>query len=154
MTSDNKSCFLKNVSNEVTLCLKEENDMPVVIHFGQYNSHRACFSLLLTVVEIERIDLVCEVNNTDHHTLLNGVDRLIVRRGQTFTITLHLRPGTHFQNGDNINFIAQTGSSITSILLRLYIMHLQIWTIRYQSSLTPRVKAAPGNATKHDRFNF
>ncbi len=45
MTSDNKSCFLKNVSNEVTLCLKEENDMPVVIHFGQYNSHRACFSV-------------------------------------------------------------------------------------------------------------
>ncbi len=40
MTSDNKSCFLKNVSNEVTLCLKEEN-----IHFGQYNSHRACFSV-------------------------------------------------------------------------------------------------------------
>ncbi|KAF4096311.1 protein-glutamine gamma-glutamyltransferase 2a [Onychostoma macrolepis] len=61
------------------------------------------------VVEIERIDLVCEVNSADHHTLQNGVDRLIVRRGQPFTITLHLRPGTHFQNRDSINFIAQTG---------------------------------------------
>uniref|UniRef100_A0A671LGX1 Protein-glutamine gamma-glutamyltransferase 2 n=1 Tax=Sinocyclocheilus anshuiensis TaxID=1608454 RepID=A0A671LGX1_9TELE len=61
----------------------------------------ACFflSLLFTAVEIERIDLACEVNHTNHHTLLNG----------PFTITLHLQPGTHFQNGDNINFIAQTG---------------------------------------------
>ncbi|KAK7129384.1 hypothetical protein R3I94_017557 [Phoxinus phoxinus] len=61
------------------------------------------------VVEIERINLACEENNTDHHTLLNGVDRLIVRRGQPFTITLHLKPGTHFQNGADINFIAETG---------------------------------------------
>ncbi|NP_001004647.1 protein-glutamine gamma-glutamyltransferase 2a [Danio rerio] len=61
------------------------------------------------VVEIGSIDLACEVNNTNHHTHLNGVDRLIVRRGQTFTIHLHLKEGTHFQNGDNIKFIAQTG---------------------------------------------
>lgn len=79
--------------------------------------------LPFTVVEIERIDLACEENNTDHHTLLNGVDRLIVRRGQPFTITLHLTPGTHFQNGSDINFIAKTGSSITSILFRLYNKH-------------------------------
>ncbi|KAI7794545.1 protein-glutamine gamma-glutamyltransferase 2a [Triplophysa rosa] len=61
------------------------------------------------VVEIERIDLSCGLNNTDHHTQLNGVDRLIVRRGQPFTIDLHLRPGTHFQNGADVNFIAKTG---------------------------------------------
>nr|XP_055044626.1 protein-glutamine gamma-glutamyltransferase 2a [Misgurnus anguillicaudatus] len=61
------------------------------------------------VMEIERIDLLCEVNNTDHHTKLIGVDRLIVRRGQPFTIKLHLRPGSHFQNGTNVNFVAKTG---------------------------------------------
>ncbi|XP_051517144.1 protein-glutamine gamma-glutamyltransferase 2a [Myxocyprinus asiaticus] len=60
-------------------------------------------------MEIERIDLACEVNNTDHHTKLNGMDRLMVRRGQPFTITLHLRPGTHFQNGANVSFIVKTG---------------------------------------------
>lgn len=80
-------------------------------------SKTTCFlSLPFTVMEIERIDLACEENNTKHHTLLNGVDRLIVRRGQPFTITLHLRPGTHFQNGANINFIAKTGFSISFIL--------------------------------------
>lgn len=66
------------------------------------------------MVEIERIDLLCEVNNTDHNTQLNGVDRLIVRRGQPFTIHLHLRAGTHFQNGANVNFIAKTGLSFNN----------------------------------------
>ncbi|XP_051946946.1 protein-glutamine gamma-glutamyltransferase 2-like [Xyrauchen texanus] len=60
-------------------------------------------------LQIERIDLACEVNNTDHRTQLNSMDRLMVRRGQPFTITLHLQPGPHFQNGANVNFIVQTG---------------------------------------------
>ncbi|XP_051955704.1 protein-glutamine gamma-glutamyltransferase 2-like [Xyrauchen texanus] len=58
---------------------------------------------------IECIDLACEVNNTDHHTQLNSKDRLIVRRGQPFTITLHLQPIAHFHNGAKVNFIAKTG---------------------------------------------
>ncbi|XP_036447323.1 protein-glutamine gamma-glutamyltransferase 2-like [Colossoma macropomum] len=61
------------------------------------------------VLEIDHVDLACAVNNAEHHTELNGVTRLIVRRGQPFTITLHLRPGAHFQNGTNINLIATTG---------------------------------------------
>uniref|UniRef100_A0A8C4XB87 Protein-glutamine gamma-glutamyltransferase 2 n=1 Tax=Erpetoichthys calabaricus TaxID=27687 RepID=A0A8C4XB87_ERPCA len=40
-----------------------------------------------------RCDLQCEVNNVNHHTDLNGTDRLIVRRGQAFTLTLHLQSG-------------------------------------------------------------
>ncbi|KAG7323431.1 hypothetical protein KOW79_013133 [Hemibagrus wyckioides] len=60
-------------------------------------------------LEIERVDLQCTVNNGEHHTELNGVDRLIVRRGQPFTITLHLRAGSHFQHGSNINLITTTG---------------------------------------------
>ncbi|XP_066527048.1 protein-glutamine gamma-glutamyltransferase 2a [Hoplias malabaricus] len=61
------------------------------------------------VLEIERVDLSCSVNNAEHHTELNGVNRLIVRRGQPFTITVHLQPGSHIHNGLNINLIVNTG---------------------------------------------
>lgn len=70
-------------------------------------------SVALTVLEMERVDLECAVNNREHHTELNGVDRLIVRRGQPFTITLYLRTGTHFQHGHNIRLITTTGTSLT-----------------------------------------
>ncbi|TRY98566.1 hypothetical protein DNTS_005270, partial [Danionella cerebrum] len=60
-------------------------------------------------VEIEHVDLACDANNANHRTHLNGTNRLIVRRGQSFTINLQLRAGAHFQNGDNIKFIVQTG---------------------------------------------
>ncbi|TSL61124.1 Protein-glutamine gamma-glutamyltransferase 2 [Bagarius yarrelli] len=61
------------------------------------------------VLEIERVDLQCSANNSEHHTKLNGADKLIVRRGQHFTIQLHLRAASHFQPGSNINLIATTG---------------------------------------------
>ncbi|XP_072552168.1 protein-glutamine gamma-glutamyltransferase 2-like [Salminus brasiliensis] len=63
----------------------------------------------LPVLEIERVDLACAVNNAEHHTELNGVTRLIVRRGQPFTVVLHLRAGPPFHNGINIKLIATTG---------------------------------------------
>ncbi|XP_036389447.1 protein-glutamine gamma-glutamyltransferase 2-like [Megalops cyprinoides] len=58
---------------------------------------------------ISRCDLQCRLNNEKHHTDLNGVDRLIVRRGQPFILDLHLRSGT-FQPGVNtFHLIAETG---------------------------------------------
>lgn len=72
-------------------------------------------SVALTVLEVERVDLQCAVNNGEHHTELNGVDRMIVRRGQPFTIKLHLRAGSHFQPGSNLKLIATTGSSHTPL---------------------------------------
>ncbi|XP_036389448.1 protein-glutamine gamma-glutamyltransferase 2-like [Megalops cyprinoides] len=58
---------------------------------------------------VSRCDLQCRLNNAEHHTDLNGVDRLIVRRGQPFTLDLHLRSGT-FQPGVNsFRLIAETG---------------------------------------------
>ncbi|KAG7471959.1 hypothetical protein MATL_G00103530 [Megalops atlanticus] len=58
---------------------------------------------------VSRCDLQCRLNNAEHHTDLNGVDRLIVRRGQPFTLTLHLESGT-FQPGVNsFRLIAETG---------------------------------------------
>ncbi|KAM3838495.1 protein-glutamine gamma-glutamyltransferase 2-like [Diretmus argenteus] len=46
------------------------------------------------VLDIERCDLEIESNSSSHHTDLNGRERLIVRRGQPFSITLHLKPGS------------------------------------------------------------
>ncbi|XP_068171625.1 protein-glutamine gamma-glutamyltransferase 2 [Antennarius striatus] len=60
-------------------------------------------------LDIERWDLECEFNNTDHRTDLNGVNRLIVRRGQIFTISLYLRSGTYQPGISSLDCIAETG---------------------------------------------
>ncbi|XP_058848142.1 protein-glutamine gamma-glutamyltransferase 2-like [Acipenser ruthenus] len=66
----------------------------------------------MAALDIERCELECEINNFGHRTYLNGRDRLIVRRGQPFTITLHLRSG-QFQPGmTTFSFVAETGPSL------------------------------------------
>uniref|UniRef100_A0A674EED3 Protein-glutamine gamma-glutamyltransferase 2 n=1 Tax=Salmo trutta TaxID=8032 RepID=A0A674EED3_SALTR len=60
-------------------------------------------------LEIARWDLECEFNNTDHRTELNGVEQLIVRRGQPFTINLHLRSGEYQPGGSALNLTVETG---------------------------------------------
>ncbi|KAM4612538.1 protein-glutamine gamma-glutamyltransferase 2 [Polymixia lowei] len=60
-------------------------------------------------LDIARWDLECEFNNTDHRTDLNGVDRLIVRRGQPFTVNLHLRSGAYQPGASSLSCIVETG---------------------------------------------
>uniref|UniRef100_A0A3Q3KPZ9 Protein-glutamine gamma-glutamyltransferase 2 n=1 Tax=Monopterus albus TaxID=43700 RepID=A0A3Q3KPZ9_MONAL len=60
-------------------------------------------------LDIDRWDLECELNNTDHYTELNGLDRLIVRRGQPFTISLYLRSGSYQPGASSLECIAETG---------------------------------------------
>ncbi|KAJ0068974.1 hypothetical protein NL108_015739 [Boleophthalmus pectinirostris] len=61
-------------------------------------------------LNIERVSLECEFNNMDHRTDLNGVDRLIVRRGQAFTISLYLKPGSSYESGtSSLTCVAETG---------------------------------------------
>uniref|UniRef100_A0A4W4HND4 Protein-glutamine gamma-glutamyltransferase 2 n=1 Tax=Electrophorus electricus TaxID=8005 RepID=A0A4W4HND4_ELEEL len=54
-------------------------------------------------------DLACEFNNMDHHTELNGTDRLIVRRGQPFTVSLSLRSGSYQPGTHQLCITADTG---------------------------------------------
>lgn len=61
------------------------------------------------VLNITRLDLECEFNNTDHRTDLNGFDRLIVRRGQQFTINLHLGSAGYQPGASNLSLLAETG---------------------------------------------
>ncbi|KAF7656819.1 hypothetical protein LDENG_00035990 [Lucifuga dentata] len=61
-------------------------------------------------LDISRWDLECYFNNTDHQTDLNGVDRLIVRRGQPFTLSLYLRSGVYQPGVSSLTCIAETGS--------------------------------------------
>uniref|UniRef100_A0A3Q3X8I6 Protein-glutamine gamma-glutamyltransferase 2 n=1 Tax=Mola mola TaxID=94237 RepID=A0A3Q3X8I6_MOLML len=49
------------------------------------------------VMDVQLQDLHCELNNTDHHTNQISVDQLILRRGQSFKVTLTL---TKSFNGD------------------------------------------------------
>nr|XP_061814203.1 protein-glutamine gamma-glutamyltransferase 2-like [Nerophis lumbriciformis] len=60
-------------------------------------------------LDIDHWDLECDLNNTDHYTDLNGVDRLIVRRGQVFTISLYLRSGSYQPGISSLQCIAETG---------------------------------------------
>ncbi|KAM9860105.1 protein-glutamine gamma-glutamyltransferase 2 [Aulostomus maculatus] len=60
-------------------------------------------------LDIERWNLECEFNNSDHRTDLNGADRLIVRRGQVFTVSLYLRSGSYQPGISSLDFVAETG---------------------------------------------
>uniref|UniRef100_A0A8C5AC86 Protein-glutamine gamma-glutamyltransferase 2 n=1 Tax=Gadus morhua TaxID=8049 RepID=A0A8C5AC86_GADMO len=67
--------------------------------------------LLFSALDIATWDLECEFNNTDHRTELNGMDRLIVRRGQPFSIKLKLRYGEYQAGLSSLTCIAETGPS-------------------------------------------
>lgn len=64
-------------------------------------------------LDIERWNLEFEFNNADHRTDLNGVDRLIVRRGQPFTISLYLRSGNYQPGVSSLDCVAETGAAPT-----------------------------------------
>ncbi|XP_053723626.1 protein-glutamine gamma-glutamyltransferase 2 [Synchiropus splendidus] len=60
-------------------------------------------------LDIERWDLEYKVNNQAHHTDLNGVDRLIVRRGQPFNISLYLGSGSYQPGVSSLDLTVETG---------------------------------------------
>ncbi|XP_058860040.1 protein-glutamine gamma-glutamyltransferase 2-like [Acipenser ruthenus] len=93
-------------STATTLSCKVQKQQPTVVQNKQLNHPRIT---TMAALDIERCELECEINNFGHRTYLNGRDRLIVRRGQPFTITLHLRSG-QFQPGvTTFSFVAETG---------------------------------------------
>ncbi|XP_053309147.1 protein-glutamine gamma-glutamyltransferase 5-like [Spea bombifrons] len=59
-------------------------------------------------IEISFSDFHTKKNNTEHRTEEISDRRLIVRRGQTFTISLRFKT-RGFQKGDRIIFVAETG---------------------------------------------
>uniref|UniRef100_A0A667XMF7 Protein-glutamine gamma-glutamyltransferase 2 n=1 Tax=Myripristis murdjan TaxID=586833 RepID=A0A667XMF7_9TELE len=57
---------------------------------------------------IKKVDLHCQANNSAHHTSDITTDQLIVRRGQSFLLTLEMsRP---FTEGEELHLTAETGS--------------------------------------------
>ncbi|XP_075882355.1 protein-glutamine gamma-glutamyltransferase 2-like [Nelusetta ayraudi] len=66
-------------------------------------------------LHLEHYDLNIGENNASHHTELFGEERLIVRRGEPFNITLHVKTDSgRFPLDDNSFFlIAETGPSPT-----------------------------------------
>lgn len=64
--------------------------------------------------DIERCDLNIKENSSSHHTDLFGEERLIIRRGQRFTIVLHVKPdGGKFRLDDtSFSLIAETGKPL------------------------------------------
>ncbi|XP_059115525.1 protein-glutamine gamma-glutamyltransferase 5 isoform X2 [Peromyscus eremicus] len=63
-------------------------------------------------LEVALTDLQSSRNNVRHHTEEISVDRLIVRRGQAFSITLYFK-NRGFQPGmDSIIFVTETGDAV------------------------------------------
>lgn len=59
----------------------------------------------------------------DHRTDLNGVDRLIVRRGQPFTISLYLRSGSFQPGVTSLDFVAETGAASSTLLQKSKVLN-------------------------------
>lgn len=70
------------------------------------------FNCPYSVVDVERCDLNIKSNNGSHHTHLYGEDRLIVRRGKPFDVSLHLSSDSkEFKVGEaSFAFIVETGT--------------------------------------------
>lgn len=68
-------------------------------------------SSMHTALHLDHYDLNIGKNNTSHHTELFGEEQLIVRRGEPFNITLHVKTDSgRFALDDNSFFlIAETG---------------------------------------------
>lgn len=68
-------------------------------------------SAIRSALELERYDLNIGRNNSKHHTELFGEERLIVRRGQRFDLTLHVKPdsGKFTLDDSSFSLIAKTG---------------------------------------------
>lgn len=65
-----------------------------------------------TGLEVALTDLQSSRNNVRHHTEEISVDRLVVRRGQAFSITLYFK-NRGFQPGmDSITFVTETGEEL------------------------------------------
>uniref|UniRef100_A0A3B3UKE7 Protein-glutamine gamma-glutamyltransferase 2 n=1 Tax=Poecilia latipinna TaxID=48699 RepID=A0A3B3UKE7_9TELE len=67
-----------------------------------------------TALDIERCDLNIKGNHSNHHTELFGEKRLVVRRGQPFSIVLHLSSSSkEFKVGEtNFMFDVETGTPL------------------------------------------
>ncbi|XP_006784553.1 protein-glutamine gamma-glutamyltransferase 2 isoform X2 [Neolamprologus brichardi] len=70
-------------------------------------------------LDIDHWNLECEFNNTDHRTDLNGIDRLIVRRGQPFSVSLYLRSGSYQPGVSSLDCVAETDAPIGRYTLTL-----------------------------------
>lgn len=68
-------------------------------------------SSMHTALHLDHYDLNIGKNNTNHHTELFGEEQLIVRRGEPFNITLHVKTDSgRFALDDKSFFlIAETG---------------------------------------------
>ncbi|XP_072132772.1 protein-glutamine gamma-glutamyltransferase 2-like [Mobula birostris] len=58
---------------------------------------------------LSHVDLHCEKNNKEHRTAEISTKRLIIRRGQTFHITIHFNKNQYDPDNDRIRLVAQTG---------------------------------------------
>ncbi|XP_007933514.1 protein-glutamine gamma-glutamyltransferase Z [Orycteropus afer afer] len=72
-------------------------------------------TLRVAALELRSIDLQSLKNNKEHHTQEMGLKRLIVRRGQAFTIVLSFNRSFQPQT-DNITFMAETGPEPLELL--------------------------------------
>lgn len=79
-------------------------------HCAERCQHGSCLSAELI---LQRCDLELETNGHDHHTADLCQDRLVVRRGQPFRLTLHFEGRGYEASVDRLTFSAVTGGYLT-----------------------------------------
>ncbi|XP_006883273.1 PREDICTED: protein-glutamine gamma-glutamyltransferase Z [Elephantulus edwardii] len=79
------------------------------------SSQRKAAQNRLAALKLNSVDLQSPKNNKEHHTQEMGHQRLIVRRGQVFSIILKFNRNFQPQT-DNITFVVETGPEPTELL--------------------------------------
>lgn len=70
-----------------------------------------------TALSIKKCDLKITTNNSNHHTEEISTERLMLRRGQPFTITVHFSSpvDSYLQQMKRASLTVQTGNIITAL---------------------------------------
>ncbi|XP_043563066.1 protein-glutamine gamma-glutamyltransferase 2 isoform X3 [Chiloscyllium plagiosum] len=103
------------------------------------------------------VDLQCETNNTEHHTIEIEKDRLLVRRGQEFRLRVEFRERTYLEGEDQLAMFVHTGPAPSEADgTRIQVLHSKLkrgkWTFCLQA--TPgyvhlAVQSPPNACTGH-----
>lgn len=99
--------------------------------FSSDKIDNTCGTLSSRCPGLVKVDLQTQTNNVEHHTSEISLEQLVLRRGQSFKLTIELAE-LFDPNRDPLNMSAQTGLCPVhhKTLLPSYIAHLNFGSVR------------------------
>ncbi|XP_038662780.1 protein-glutamine gamma-glutamyltransferase 2 isoform X3 [Scyliorhinus canicula] len=105
------------------------------------------------LLSLGAVDLRCEANNTEHHTIGIDQDRLLVRRGQEFRLNVEFKDRAFVEGEDQLAILLDTGPAPSEADgTRIKVLNSRVkwdkWTFRLQSTpaLIHLTVQSPANA--------